>query len=93
MQNGTGVAEGSGTPSDPVRVTVLVRPDCRTCDRMVLVVEAICAEAGEEYASVSVDDDPELRGEYGDRVPVLLVDGEELASWRVEPDDLRRALA
>lgn len=93
MQNGSGVSAGVGAPSDPVRVTVLVRPECRTCDRMVLVVEAICAEAGEEYTTVSVDDDPELRGEYGDRIPVVLVDGEELASWRVEPDELRRALA
>ncbi|MDL5155313.1 glutaredoxin family protein [Actinomycetospora sp. Odt1-22] len=74
---------------------MLVRADCRTCDRMALVVRAVCEEVGEEWATVDVDGaaDPELRGEYGDRIPVVLVDGEELASWRVEPDALRRALA
>lgn len=85
-----------GESTEPVRVTVLVRADCRTCDRMALVVRAVCEEVGEDWATVDVDDDaadPELRGEFGDRVPVVLVDGEELAAWRVEPDDLRRALA
>ncbi|MEJ2868493.1 glutaredoxin family protein [Actinomycetospora sp. OC33-EN08] len=74
---------------------MLVRADCRTCDRMALVVRAVCEEVGEDWETVDVDAtaDPELRGEYGDRIPVVLVDGEELASWRVEPDDLRRSLA
>lgn len=90
------MSESVGESSDTVRVTVLVRADCRTCDRMGLVVRAVCEEVGEDWETVDVDaatSDPELRGEFGDRVPVVLVDGEELASWRVEPDDLRRALA
>ncbi|GLZ50946.1 thioredoxin family protein [Actinomycetospora sp. NBRC 106378] len=90
------MSESVPKSSDPVRVTVLVRADCRTCDRMALVVRAVCEQVGEDWETVDVDApaaDPELRGEFGDRVPVVLVDGEELASWRVEPDDLRRALA
>ncbi len=89
------MTQSVGESPDTVRVTVLVRADCRTCDRMALVVRAVCEEVGEDWETVDVDTsgaDPELRGEFGDRVPVVLVDGEELASWRVEPDDLRRAL-
>jgi hypothetical protein len=80
---------------DPVRVVVLVRADCRTCDRMEGVVAEICGRAGEEHAVLDVDDpatDPEWRAEYGDRIPVTLVDGVEIGSWRLEPDDLARAL-
>lgn len=77
------------------RVTVLVRAQCRTCDRMEAVVREICWRLGEEWVTVDVDApdaDPEWRAEYSDRVPVALVDGAELASWRVEPADLVRAL-
>jgi hypothetical protein len=60
------------------------------------VVREICGRAGEEHAVVDVDGpgaDPEWRAEYGDRIPVTLVDGVEVGSWRLEPDDLVRALA
>ncbi|WP_285649256.1 glutaredoxin family protein [Actinomycetospora sp. NBRC 106375] len=74
---------------------MLVRADCRTCDRMEGVVREICGRVGEEHAVVDVDGagaDPEWRAEYGDRIPVTLVDGVEIGSWRLEPDDLVRAL-
>lgn len=91
-------ASGASDQSDEeeaVRVLVLVRADCRTCDRMEGVVREICGRVGEEHAVVDVDGpgaDPEWRAEYGDRIPVVLVDGVEIASWRLEPDDLVRAL-
>ena len=80
---------------DGTRVVVLVRAHCRTCDRMEGVVREICGRVGEEHVVVDVDDpavDPEWRAEYGDRIPVTLVDGAEVGSWRLEPDDLVRAL-
>ena len=86
----------TATPKDEhVRVVVLVRADRRTCDRMEGVVREVCGRAGEEHAVVDVDvpgTDPEWRAEYGDRIPVTLVDGVEIASWRLEPADLVRAL-
>ena len=91
----SGAADG-GADDDVVRVVVLVRAHCRTCDRMEGVVREICGRVGEEHAVVDVDDpgvDPEWRAEYGDRIPVTLVDGVEVGSWRLEPDDLVRALA
>jgi len=58
-------------------------------------VREICGRLGEEHAVVDVDGpdaDPEWRAEYGDRIPVTLVDDVEVGSWRLEPDDLVRAL-
>ena len=40
-----------------------------------------------------MDSDPELRAEYGDRVPVIVIDGAEHGYWKVEEDRFRRALA
>nr|WP_279323381.1 glutaredoxin family protein [Actinomycetospora cinnamomea] len=72
-----------------------MRAHCRTCDRMEGVVREICGRLGEEHVVVDVDGpevDPEWRAEYGDRIPVTLVDGVEVGSWRLEPADLVRAL-
>ena len=38
-----------------VRVVVLVRAHCRTCDRMEGVVREICAREGEEHMTLDVD--------------------------------------
>ena len=38
---------------------------------------------------VDVTDDIELERDYGDRVPVVLLDGKEHGYWRVEEDRLR----
>lgn len=99
-QTSTGGSPGAPAATngddEPVRVVVLVRADCRTCDRMEDVVREMCLRAGEEYRRVDVDApdaDPEWRAEYSDAIPVVLVDDVEVGSWRVEPADLARALA
>jgi glutaredoxin len=74
-------------------VTVVSRQDCHACEVAKADVERVCADLGEPWEVVDVDADPELRGEYGDRVPVILVDGAEHGYWQVEEDRLRAALA
>jgi glutaredoxin len=74
-------------------VTVMTRRDCSLCEKAIDAVRRICGEAGVEWSTVDVDGDPELRGEYGDRVPVILIDGREHGYWAVEEDRFRAALA
>ncbi len=50
-------------------------------------------ELGFRYDEVDVDADPMLRGEYSDRVPVILIDGREHGYWRVEEQRFRDAVA
>jgi glutaredoxin len=73
-------------------VTVMTRVDCHACEQAMADVERICGELGVDWSTEDVDSDPELRGEYGDRVPVILVDGEEHGYWSVEEPRLRAAL-
>ncbi|NMH98011.1 glutaredoxin family protein [Pseudonocardia acidicola] len=79
----------SGEP----RVTVLTRVGCTACAKAEEDVARICADLGESWTAVDVDSEVELRAEYGDRVPVIMVDGREHGFWKVEEKRLRTALA
>jgi glutaredoxin len=74
-------------------VTVMTRRDCSLCDKAAEAVSRICAELGVSWDSADVDTDRELRAEYGDRVPVILIDGREHGYFAVEEDRFRAALA
>ena len=74
-------------------VRVLTRVACPMCAQAEADVARICAELSVPWDVVDVDTDPELRAEYGDRVPVVLVDDREHGFWRVEEQRLRSALA
>ena len=75
------------------RLILITRVDCHLCAEARAVLARVAAELGTPWDEVDVDRDRELRAEYGDRVPVVLLDGAEHGYWRVEEDRLRRALA
>ncbi len=75
------------------RVTLYGRPGCHLCDEARTIIAAVCAELGESFVEVSIDDDPELVGRFNDEVPVTFVDGRQHDFWRVDPARLRAALA
>ena len=73
-------------------VTLMVRAGCHLCTEAAADVQRVCAELGISWSAEDVDADPGLRAEYGDLVPVILVDGRMHGYWRVEPARLRAAL-
>lgn len=74
-------------------VELMVRRTCGSCKRVHAQIEPVVARAGATLTLVDVDGDPELAMEYGDRVPVVVIDGEEFACWEVDNDELARELA
>ncbi|MFD8497132.1 glutaredoxin family protein [Amycolatopsis sp. NPDC059657] len=74
------------------QVTVMSRKGCSACVKAEEDVARICAELGVEWTTADVDSDPEWRAEYGDRVPVILVDGDEHSYWSVDEPRLRKTL-
>jgi len=87
----------AGTPHDapqdlPPRVVLYSRPGCHLCDEARAVIERVCADLGERYAEVGIDDDPALRERFTDEVPVTFVDGRQHDFWRVDEQRLRAAL-
>ncbi len=75
------------------RVTVYTRVGCSSCVTAEADVARICGELGVGWEAVDVDSDGELRAEYGDRVPVVMVDGREHGFWKVEESRLRSTLS
>ena len=75
------------------RVTLYGKPGCHLCDDARAVVERVCAELGESYEEISILDDPVLLQQYGEEIPVTLVDGRRHDFWRVDEGRLRAALS
>jgi glutaredoxin len=62
-------------------VTLYTRPDCGLCDQM----KKELTSRGYQLQEVNVDDDPELKRQYGLDVPVaILSDGSILAKHRLD---------
>lgn len=82
--------------SDPHAVTLLTRAGCGLCTVALEQLRAICADFGIEPGTVDVDevagDDPGLRAEFGDRLPVVLLDGREHSYFDVDERRLRADL-
>ena len=74
------------------RVVLYSRQGCHLCDEGRGVVKAVCAELGVLWTEIDIDTDPELKDRYGDEVPVVAVDGETVAFWRIEPTLLAAAI-
>lgn len=82
-----------------IALTLIGKPDCHLCDVASDVVDAVVAELPDalaedmEITELSILDDPALYEKYWEKIPVLLIDGELHAHWRISPDRLRDALA
>lgn len=75
------------------RVILYSRQGCHLCEQARDVVAKACDEAGEQWHEVDVDADETLKGRYGDFVPVVEVDGDQVGFWRVKAASVREALA
>ncbi len=73
-------------------VELMVRATCGSCERVAAQIEPVVADAGAQLVLIDVDGDPELATEFGDRVPVVVIDGEEFACWEVDNAELAAAL-
>lgn len=81
----------------PHTVTLLTRNGCGLCAGALAELRPICADFGVEVEIVDVDEvapvNPELRAEFGDRLPVVLLDGREHSYFDVDEPRLRADLA
>lgn len=55
-------------------------------------IRPVVQGSGNELEILDVDRDVELAAEYGDRVPVLVIDDEEFACWEVDNEELAAEL-
>ena len=80
------------------QVELLTREGCTICARVHARLTELAAELGFELSTTDVDaaasaGNPSLRAEFGDRLPVILLDGREHSYWEIDEPRLRADLA
>lgn len=79
-------------------IELLTRAGCSVCERAGAQLAALAGELGFMLTVTDVDaaaaaGEAALRAEYGDRLPVVLLDGVEHSYWEVDEPRLRADLA
>ena len=79
------------------QVVLLTRDGCGMCERAANRLAELADELGFDLTVTDVDaaaaaGDPSLRAEFGDRLPVVLLDGSEHSYWEVDEPRLRSDL-
>jgi hypothetical protein len=80
------------------RVELLTRDGCTICARAHARLAELAGELGFDLSTTDVDaaaatGDTKLRAEFGDRLPVILLDGREHSYWEIDEVRLRADLA
>jgi glutaredoxin len=65
-------------------LTLYGKPGCHLCEGASSAVRGVAAQRGVELVEVDVSLDPVLNRRYGERIPVLVLDGEELFEYFVD---------
>jgi glutaredoxin len=73
-------------------LTLYGKPGCHLCEGALAVVRGVAERRDVELVEVDVTLDPVLERRYGERIPVLALDGEELFEYFVDRDDLDERL-
>jgi len=79
-------------------VQLLTRAGCTICDGVHAQLKQLAEELDFDLKTTDVDaiaatGDNTLRAEFGDRLPVVLLDGREHSYWEVDEPRLRKDLA
>lgn len=73
-------------------VRLLSRNDCHLCDVAKGRIESAGRRVRFRLEIVDIDSDPDLAARYGERIPVVHVNGEEMFAYRVNERVLVRKL-
>jgi glutaredoxin len=65
-------------------VTLFGKPGCHLCDEARDLVRRVCDGRAVELREIDITLDPTLNREYGERIPVLVLNGEELFEYFVD---------
>jgi glutaredoxin len=82
---------------NPRQVVLLTRDACTLCERARRRLAELAGELGFELSITDVDREaaagrPAMRAEFGDLLPVVLLDGRQHSYWEVDEPRLRADL-
>jgi hypothetical protein len=68
--------------------TVYTKAECSLCETMLGALAELVGAAA-EVAVIDIDGDAQLERKYGQRVPVLMADGEFVCAYRLDEQRVR----
>ncbi len=87
--------------SRPIILTLLTKPGCHLCEQARMAVDLVVSEFSMEYSGdvqikfqeKNILGDQALLERYSEEIPVLQINGDTHAYWRVDPDRLKAKIA
>lgn len=73
-------------------ITLYTKPGCHLCEAVEQTIRAVLRERPFELVVRNILHDPHDLEAYGTLIPVVLLDGREIARYRLSADELRKAL-
>jgi glutaredoxin len=74
------------------KVTVISRTGCHLCEIAIDKINSIKDELNFELEVKLINDLPELEQEYGEQVPVIMIDKKIHDYWRVDIERFTKAI-
>ena len=84
----------------PIQLTLFTKPGCHLCEEAKTVVDSVLsqfksqhsAESPIELTEVNILEDQALLEKFGEEIPVLQINGETHAYWRIDEERLTETL-
>jgi hypothetical protein len=73
-------------------VVLYGKAGCHLCEEARAEIDAVRARRPFDLTEVDVSLDPVLHARYGERIPVVVVEGEEAFEFHVDGEELARLL-
>lgn len=74
------------------QITVYSKPGCHLCEEALRVLTHLQTQVSFALEEINIQENPALFAEYGEQIPVVLLNGEFLFEYMVEEDRLRQRL-
>ena len=74
-------------------VIVYSRQGCHLCDVVKATLLQLQSSADFRWREIDIDAEPQLRNQYNDEIPVVLIDGRRAFKYHMSADQFLRALA
>jgi glutaredoxin len=73
-------------------ITLLSRPGCHLCDEARTIIARVARDLDIGWTERDITKSADDMRDYGETIPVTLIDGVQHDFWRVDESRLRRAL-
>jgi glutaredoxin len=76
--------------SKSIQIEMYSRPGCHLCDEAKIVIDRVQSRIPFSVHVINVETDPALEKAYGDKIPVVLINGQLAFKYRVDEEELER---